>query len=141
MVELFETKVVYDKMMENGTQKRVTEKFLVYSASVSDSENMAIEELKSYIHGEFMVTTSKLVKYADVVMDNSDDVDNFYKVAYDFITLDEKSGAAKRNRMNTLVKAGDLHDAVERFGMFMRGIMMDFEIVSVSKTNIVALFK
>ena len=52
----FECKVAYEKVMENGMQKKVTEPYLVDALSFTEAEARIIEEIRPYISGEFPVT-------------------------------------------------------------------------------------
>lgn len=58
----FESAVTYDKIMENGTVKKVTEKNLFDALSFTEAEARTIEELTPYISGEFTVKAVKKTK-------------------------------------------------------------------------------
>ena len=49
----FECKVRYEKVMEAGTQKKVTEQYVVYALSFSEAEKRITEEMAAYISGEY----------------------------------------------------------------------------------------
>ncbi len=49
MSSWFECKVKYDKMMENGMQKNVSEPYLVDALSFTEAESRMIEEITPYI--------------------------------------------------------------------------------------------
>ena len=51
----FISKVAYEKMLENGMQKRVVEPYLVDALSYTEAEARTIEELRPYITGEFTI--------------------------------------------------------------------------------------
>lgn len=140
--EWFECKLEYDKMMENGTMKRVKgETYLVDAISCTEAESTMIEEMKSYISGEFMVTDIKRVKYGETFFTDEDAADRYFKVKLVFVTLDEKSGAEKKTRQDVLVQASDLHDAVRRLDEGMKGSMMDYTIASVNETTYMDVFR
>lgn len=140
--EWFECKLEYDKMMENGTMKRVKgETYLVDAISCTEAESTMIEEMKSYISGEFMVTDIKRVKYGETFFTDEDAADRYFKVKLMFVTLDEKSGAEKKTRQDVLVQASDLHDAVRRLDEGMKGSMMDYTIASVNETTYMDVFR
>ena len=48
----FETKIRYEKTMDDGLQKKVTELYVVDSLSFTEAENMIIDEMSSYISGD-----------------------------------------------------------------------------------------
>lgn len=51
----FICKIRYDKVMEDGLQKKVTEQYVVDALSFSEAEARIIEEMSQYISGEFDV--------------------------------------------------------------------------------------
>ena len=51
----FICKIRYDKTMEDGLQKKVTEQYVVDAMSFSEAEARIIEEMSHYISGEFDV--------------------------------------------------------------------------------------
>ena len=52
----FECKVSFEKIMENGAQKKVTEPYLVDALSFTEAEARIIEEIRPFVSGEFTVT-------------------------------------------------------------------------------------
>ena len=52
----FECKIRYEKVMENGMNKKVTEPYLVDALSFTEAEARIIEEITPYISGEFTVS-------------------------------------------------------------------------------------
>ena len=59
MSNWFETKVRYDKMMENGMQKKVNEPYMVDALSFTEAEARTIEELTPFISGDFSISAVK----------------------------------------------------------------------------------
>ena len=49
----FECKIRYEKVMENGMNKKVTEPYLVDALSFTEAEPVIIEKYTPYISGEF----------------------------------------------------------------------------------------
>lgn len=139
--EWFECKLEYDKMKEDGTVKRVKgESYLVNAISCSEAEGRMIEEMKSYISGEFMVTDIKRVKYTEMFFTEDDQAGFFYKIKIMFITLDEKTGMEKKTKQDMLVQACNLQDAVTRLGEGMKGSMMDYTIAAVNEAPYMDVF-
>lgn len=64
MAQWFETKLRYDKVMENGVVKKVTEAYLVDALSFTEAEARITEEMAPYINGEFEVKAVKKEKIA-----------------------------------------------------------------------------
>lgn len=66
MAQLFETKILYDKIQENGAVKKVTEAYLVDALSFTEAEARIIEEMTPYISGDFSVAAIKRTKIAEI---------------------------------------------------------------------------
>ncbi len=139
MSNWFECKVKYDKMMENGLPKSVSEPYLVDALSFTEAEARIIEEMKPYISGEFTVADIKRVKLADIFFDETGD--KWYKAKLNYITLDEKSGAEKRTSALMLVQAQDFATALATVTAEMGTTMIDYEVASIAETAIMDVFR
>ena len=51
----FLCKIRYEKVMEDGLQKKVTEQYVVDALNFSEAETRITQEMSSYISGEFEV--------------------------------------------------------------------------------------
>lgn len=134
----FECKIRYDKTMENGMIKTVTEPYLVDALSFTEAEARIIEEMKPYISGEFTVADIKRVKYTESFFNETGD--RYYKAKLYFISLDEKSGAEKKTAVNMLVQASELKEAVETVEKEMAKGMIDYTFAAVNETLIMDVF-
>ena len=52
----FETKIRYAKVQEDGSQKNVTEQYVVDAVSFSEAEERILDEMKVYISGDYKIT-------------------------------------------------------------------------------------
>ena len=136
----FTCKICYEKTLENGMNKKVTEPYLVDALSFTEAEARIIEEMTPYISGEFTVADVTRARYSELFYAEDASADRWYKVKLGFITLDEKSGAEKKTYTNVLVQAADLRDAVKRLDEGMKGSMADYIIVSVAETAIMDVY-
>src|SRR5690554_7721099 len=123
MYNWFECKLRYDKMLETGMQKTVTEPYLVDALSFTEAEARIIEKIRPYISGEFTVSDIKRVKYSDSFFNETGD--RYYKAKLYFITLDEKSGSEKKTAVNMLVQALKLKEAVRIIRVKIKRTMLD----------------
>lgn len=139
MSQWIESAVTFDRMQENGTVKRVTEKNLFDAISFTECEARTVEEIAPFISGEYTVKAVKKTKISEVFFDPLAE-DRFYLVNVAFINLDEKSGAEKRIVTQILVQATDFDCAVASFKEGMKGTMADFEIVSVAETPYMGVY-
>ena len=136
----FLCKIRYEKTMENGMVKKVTEPYLVDAFSHTDAEARIIEEMTPYISGEFTVAGIVPAKYSELFFSDEAAADRWFKCRLAFLTLDEKSGAEKRTYTNVCVQASDLRDAVKKLGENMKGTMSDYVIMSVAETPIMDVY-
>ncbi len=136
----FECKIRYEKTMENGMNKKVTEPYLFDALSFTESEGKCIEEMTPFISGEFTIADIKRVKYSEVFFSGEESADKWFKCKLVFITLDEKSGAEKKTSTQVLVQAADLRDAVKKLDEGMKGTMADYQIASVTETAIMDVY-
>ena len=140
MTGFFECAVKYEKTMENGLIKKVSEPYIVDALSFTEAEKRFIEYIEPYMCGEFEVKAVKRANYSEIVSTTDDDADKWYKTKVAFITLDEKTGLEKKSAQNMLVQASDLRDAVKRLDKYMEGTLADYEIRSVSETAIMDVY-
>lgn len=136
----FECKIRYEKVMENGMNKKVTEPYLVDALSFTEAEARIIEEMTPFITGEFTVSDIKRANYSELFTSEEEAADRWFKCKLIFITLDEKSGAEKKSSTQVLVQAADLRDAVKKLDEGMKGTMADYQIGSVSETAIMDVY-
>ena len=132
----FECGIRYDKTMENGMQKKVTELYLVPAVSFGDAEARITEEISAYISGEFVISTVKRANYTEIFQTDDSAADKWFKCKVNFITLDEKSGTERKKGCLMLVQAASTEDANSKLNEGMKGTMSDYQITSVSETNI-----
>ena len=140
MATWFECKLRYEKTMENGMKKKVTEPYLVDAISVTEAEARIIEEMTPFIDGEFSVRGVKLADYSELFPSEEEAADRWFKCKLVFTTLDEKSGAEKKTSTQVLVEAADLRDAVKKLDVGMKGTMADYQIASVAETPIMDVY-
>ena len=139
MSTYFECKVKYDRTLETGAQKTVTEPYLVDALSFTEAEARITDEMRPFATtGEFAVTAVKKVKFDDIFF--HDGGDRWYKVKINMITIDEKTAAEKRTASNSLVQASDFKQALDIFLANMRGVAFDYEIAGINETPIMDVF-
>ena len=136
----FECKIRYEKVLENGMNKKVTEPYLVDALSFTEAEARIIEEITPYISGEFTVADIKRANYSELFFAEEESADRWFKSKLQFITLDEKSGAEKKTSTNVLIQAADLRDAVKKLDEGMKGSMADYIIASMAETAIMDVY-
>ncbi len=137
----FECRIKYEKIMEDGMQKRVSENYTVDALSFTEAEQRIMEEMSNYISGEFDVADIKKAVYKEIFFSDSETADRWYKAKLQFITIDEKTEKEKRSTVNYLVQAGSLNSAVKNIDEVMGGTMIDYVIASVAETTLMDVFE
>lgn len=134
----FECRVRYDKITDNGAQKKVTEPYLFDALSFTEAESRVIMEVSPYISGAFTIPAIKKTNIVEIFPD--DMADKWWHVKYNLVTIDAKSGVERRTPINVMVQANDQQGAVDRFHKGMKGTMVDYEIEKVAETKIVGVY-
>ncbi|WP_042369742.1 DUF4494 domain-containing protein [Bacteroides neonati] len=135
-----ECKIRYEKVMDNGFNKKVTEPYLVDALSFTEAEARIIEEMTHYITGEFTVVNITPAKYSELFPSDEESEDRWFKCKLIYITLDKKSGAERRQAVNVLVQASDVDTAKKNLDKGMQGTMASYQVESVSETKIMDVY-
>jgi hypothetical protein len=135
---LFETRVRYSKIDENGKEKRVTEQYIVGALSHTEAEAKINKEMEPYITGEFTVSSIKPSNYAEIIHEESEGY--FHDVKLSFISIDEDKGTEKRTTYSMLVVAVDLKEAYVLTEAKMSDTVSDYKIIGIKETKIADYF-
>lgn len=138
MTNYYECHVKYEKTLENGTQAKVDEAYLVDAMSFTEAEARIIEEMTPFIVGEFEVSAVKRAKISDMFF--AVNGDKWYRSKVMFITLDEKSGQEKRSASTMYVQASDFQTAVRNLETGMKGTMTEWEIHTITETKVLKVY-
>lgn len=137
----FETKIQYEKTMEDGLQKKVKEQYVVDALSFTEAEKRITEEMSSYISGSFDVADIKKATYKEIFFSDEATADRWYKAKVQFITIDEKTEKEKRSNVYYLVQASTLQGALKNVDEVMGGTMIDYAIAAISETTVMDVFE
>ncbi|MBR2242013.1 MAG: DUF4494 domain-containing protein [Prevotella sp.] len=137
----FETKIQYEKTMEDGLQKKVKEQYVVDALSFTEAEKRITEEMSSYISGAFDVADIKKATYKEIFFSDEATADRWYKAKVQFITIDEKTEKEKRSNVYYLVQASTLQGALKNVDEVMGGTMIDYAIAAISETTVMDVFE
>ena len=138
---LYECGVRYERTMENGMNKKVTELYLVDALSFTEAEKRIIQEMVPYIPGEFDVVTIKRTNYSEIVENGADSADKWFKAKLMFVTFDEKTSKEKKQAVYFIVKASDINNAHTVVVEHMKTTLVDYEISTLDETKIMDLFR
>ena len=138
MYNWFTAGIRYDKVLENGQEKKVTEYYLVNALSFTEAETRVTEEMRHLINGEFKVESLKREKLTETFFHEVGD--KYYKTKVNYITLDERTGREKKQPVYMLVQASTIDDAKDRLIDGMKGTMSDYVVESITETKIIDVF-
>ena len=137
----FKTKVKYQKTMEDGSEKVVSEAYVVDALSFTEAESAIIDEMSVYVSGELRVSGIAKSNFDEIFFSDKEDDDSFYICKLQFITIDDKSNKEKRSNVTYLVQAKSMHRAISNIDEVMGKTLIDYEIIGLSKTNVYDVFE
>lgn len=137
----FETKVKYQKTMEDGSEKVVSEAYVVDALSFTEAESAIIDEMSVYVSGELKVSGIGKAGYGEIFFSDVDDDDKWYKAKLQFITIDDKSEKEKRSNITYLVQAKSLARALRYIDEVMGKTMIDYDVIGLNETKLMDVFE
>lgn len=136
-MEWFNAKIKYLKQLENGSISNVSENYLLNALSFTEAEARLQGILSEYI-SEYQLKSLSPINIQDVIIDESKD--NFFKTKVCFVDCDHDTEKEKKINESYMVQANNSAEAIEKLSERLKGSIVDFEIVSTSKTSILDVF-
>lgn len=137
----FICKIRFEKIMEDGLQKKVTEIYVVDALSFTEAEARIMEQMSSYISGEFSIENIDPAPFAEIFFSDGETDDKWYNAKLKFITIDEKTDKEKRSIVNYLVQGGSFDQAKKHIEEVMGGTMIDYVIDTLKETKYMDVFE
>ena len=137
----FETKIKYQKTMEDGSEKVVSELYVVDALTCTEAENKVIDEMSAYSSGENKVTRTSEAAFGEVFFSDNDEDDKWYKAKLQFITLAEMREKERRTNVTYLVQAKSLARALRYVDEAMGKTMIDYDTVGLNETKVMDVFE
>lgn len=131
----------YERQMEDGLQKMVTETYVVDAFTFGEAEEAITKEMTAFVSGEFNVKNITPANYGEIFFSDNANDDKWYKAKLTFITIDEKTGKEKRTNTNYLVQAGSFNAAVKNVEQVMGTTMVDYVIANIAETKIMDVYE
>ena len=138
--KFYEVKIQYQKIQEDGREKKVTEQYVVEALSFTEAENRIIEGMTPYISGEFDVVSEKIAAYSEIILSDKSDDDKWFISKVVFITLDERTAKEKKQTFRYLVQAATSEIALDYTKEMLSHGMSDYSIDSVQDTPTLDVF-
>lgn len=136
----YEVKIQYQKMLEDGKGKKVTEQYVVEALSFTEAESRITEEMSAYIADSFDVVAEKIAPYNEIFLSDNSTDDKWFVSKVAFITIDEKTMKEKKQTLRYLVQAATSKLALDYTNeMFSHG-MSDYIIDAVQDTPTLDVF-
>ena len=131
----------YERQMEDGIQKMVTETYVVDAFTFGEAEEAITKEMTAFVSGEFNVKNITPANYGEIFFSDNANDDKWYKAKLTFITRDEKTGKDKRSNTNYLVQAGSFNAAVKNVEQVMGTTKVDYVIANIAETKIMDVYE
>lgn len=131
----------YERQMEDGLQKMVTETYVVDAFTFGEAEEAITKEMTAFVSGEFNVKNITPANYGEIFFSDNANDDKWYKAKLTFITIDEKTSKEKRTNTNYLVQAGSFNAAVKNVEQVMGTTMVDYVIANMAETKIMDVYE
>lgn len=134
----YDCSVKYRKTTEEGSQKVVTESYLVDAISFTEAESRINEKMREYISEEFIVSNIKLTNISEAhSFDNSD---RWFKAKVTLIAYDEATGKEQKANIYLLIESDDAKDAYNKTIEVMKNTMGEYSIPAITETKIIEVF-
>lgn len=131
----------YERQMEDGMQKMVTETYVVDAFTFGEAEEAITKEMAAFVSGEFNVKNITPANYGEIFFSDNANDDKWYKAKLTFLTVDEKTAKEKRTNTNYLVQAGSFNAAVKNVEQVMGTTMIDYVIANMAETKIMDVYE
>lgn len=136
---MFEIKVKYEKTLDGGVVKQVTENYGLEALSFTEAENRITDLLTPQISGDFQVANIKRSTYGEINV--TEDGGYLYKARVLMLSVNEATGAIKTSPYTILFNAPDLDGANKRLKEILKGTMADYRSTGITEVNLMDYFK
>ena len=125
----------------DAIEKKRKETFIVKAISFAEAEDKAYLDFKDYAVTDIDVLSVKISNVTEVILDENDEKEKYYKVKYSVIVLDEKSAKEKRIPHYLLFNASSIDEAREMYKRELAGWVSDIILESITETKITSYLK
>lgn len=125
----------------DAIDKKRKETFIVKAISFAEAEDKAYLDFKDYAVTDIDVLSVKISNVTEVILDENDEKEKYYKVKYSVIVLDEKSAKEKRIPHYLLFNASSIDEAREMYKRESAGWVSDIILESITETKITSYLK
>lgn len=137
----YETTVRYERQKDDDTNSIATEAYTVDALSFAEAEQRITDEMQPFCSGEFDVKKIAIAPYTEVFFSEDEDDDKFFRATVALITLDERTGKAKKTNVTYLVQADNIETARRYVVDAFSNTAMEYEINRLVETKILDVFE
>lgn len=123
----------YDKKLDNGTFKRVNEKYLCDALSITEAVAITTEDLSPYA-ADLEVIKVERTPISEVVGDKEGG--KFFIAKVSLLRIDERTAEEKKTRLQWLIGADDYDTAKSTLTGEISKFMADIEIAGLAESPI-----
>lgn len=127
--------VRYEKTLEDGTNAKTTEQYVVDALSWSECEAKTTEEMTVYTNGDMEIVTMKKASFSELFLSEVDSEDKYYDCS-----INEKSDKERKTKVRYLVQGDTIEKARKNVDEIMGKTMIDYNITSLKETSIMDVF-
>ena len=137
----FECAVKYGRTTEEGSEKKVTETYVVEALSFTEAEAKITGEMDPYTSGELEIKKIAPMTVSEIFFSENDKDDSWFKCKLAFITIDEKTDKEKRSAVSYLIQADSLMTALDYIMQEMGKTSIDYVASNISETKIMDVLR
>ena len=136
----YKFRVKYGKELDTGKRKKVSEEYLVDAESFTETEKRANKAATDLIGTrDFDITAISREPITEILKDEEDDDNHWYKAVVALVTVDEETGTKKFSPQTMYVNSPDIKDAVQMLIDHMSDSSFDWEIKSIAETKVLGV--
>lgn len=133
----FEVGIRLEKTMDDGSSKKVTERYAVDALSFTEAENIVTKKLSDNISGDFEIKSEAQAAYREISFSGEEGENKWYRAKVRFITLDEKTEKEKRTVVTYLVQGSSMRSALTNIEQMFGTVMFSYEVIALQETKII----
>ena len=136
----YKFRVKYGKELDTGKKKKVSEEYLVDAESFTETEKRANKVATDLIGTrDFDITAISREPITEILKDEEEDDNHWYKAVVALVTVDEETGTKKFSPQTMYVNSPDIKDAVEMLIDHMSDSSFDWKIKSIAETKVLGV--
>jgi hypothetical protein len=136
----YKFRVKYGKELDAGKKKKVSEEYLVDAESFTETEKRANKAATELIGTrDFDITAISREPITEILRDDEDEDNHWYKAVVALFSVDEESGTRKSSPQPMYVNASDINNAANMLADRMSDSNIDWEIKSIAETKVLGV--